>query len=101
MQTSLPTEMASAVSTAVKTQHGKDVSKVANNAATVAIRTAAKKLASDMVNLVKKGDDTSGLMKKAIIMVLKVGRPIQPKIVAEAIRKVAKQHPTKSMKTSE
>lgn len=101
MQTSLPKEMTSAVVTAVKTQNGKDASKAANDAATLAIKTAAKKLATDMVSLVKKGDDTSGLMKKAIIMVLKVGRPIQPKIVAEAIKKAAKKHPTKSMRTSE
>lgn len=102
MQTSLPKEMSIAVNKAVRTDNGKEpIVDVANQAATVSIKVAAKKLASDMIKLVKKGQETSALMKKAIIMVLKVGRPIQAKIVTAAIKKAAKHNPTQSNKATE
>jgi len=89
MQTDLPKQMKVAANQALLATHGseKQLSSAAEQACSSAIKVAAKKLASKMKQLSpKKDQDKVALMKKAIITVLKVGRPMQDKIVASAVK---------------
>lgn len=89
MQTNLPKQMEHAAQQALLATHGsKEVlSSAADRACSGAIKAAAKSLATEMKKVGPK-DSTSktALMKKAIITVLKVGRPLQPKIVSKVVQ---------------
>jgi len=89
MQTNLPKQMKHAAQQALLATHGseKELSSAADKACSGAIKAAAKSLAVEMKQVgPKKGPSTTALMKKAIITVLKVGRPLQHKIVADSVK---------------
>lgn len=77
---------------ALKTYRGSHSVRVAKKAAEAAcvktLKTVAKGLAQRMAAMAAGGATTKrNAMKKAIVTVLQVGRPLEPKIVADAVRR--------------